>query len=304
MSAIYRHFDSWREACKAARVWSGSNGPENIKPNFSKGREHAIEQLRNAAAILKTTKLSKSQFNAQNPEVRAATVARMFGGWESALNAAGLLRAEDYRDAIPIGDLALDFLHTFRETGRIPAVRQIVRRSNHGLNSFTRKFGGYLAFKAAAIKHLLDAGVALSESELQALRAHLKELGEESKEHVEQAPPHHRGRHLGFRAFAFAPTYENEVVSLFSVVAEELGFEIVAQRPAFPDCEARRLVDRTRKRYRSCLIEFELRSSDYVRHTHPIDGCDLIVCWEHDWRESPVEILELSSVIRRLPGWK
>jgi hypothetical protein len=161
-----------------------------------------------------------------------------------------------------------------------------------------------MAFKAAAIKHLLDAGTVLNESESQALQSHLKELCEESKEHVEQAPPHHQGRSLGFRAFAFTPTYENEVVSLFSTIADELRFEIVAQRPAFPDCEARRVVDRTRKRYRKCLIEFELRSSDYVRHKHPVEGCDLIVCWEHDWRECPIEILELRSVIRRLPGWK
>jgi hypothetical protein len=161
-----------------------------------------------------------------------------------------------------------------------------------------------LAFKAAAIKHLLDTCAVLNDSESHTLRAHLEELKEEPKAPVEHPSPHHRGRHLGFRAFAFAPTYEIEVVSLFSAIAEELGFEIVAQRPAFPDCEARRLVDRARKRYGKCLIEFELRSSDYVRHNHPIDGCDLIVCWEHDWLECPIEILELRSVIERLPGRK
>ena len=59
--------------------------------------------------------------------------------------------------------------------------------------------------------------------------------------------PHEKGRHLGFRAFEFVPTYEQEVVSIFSVVAEELGFVIDAQRPAFPDCEARRLTNRNRK---------------------------------------------------------
>ncbi len=114
MSAILRHFDTWREACKAACVESGSNGLENIKPNYSKGRVHALEQLRKAAANIKATRLSKSQFNAQNPEVRAATVARMFGGWEVALNAAWLLRNVHYRDRIPIDDLAQDFLITFR----------------------------------------------------------------------------------------------------------------------------------------------------------------------------------------------
>ena len=304
MSAIYRHFDTWREACEAASVEAGKNSPENIKPNFSKGREHALEQLREASANLQTTTLSKSQFNAQKLEVRAATVARMFGSWENALNEAGLLRNENYRDPIPIDDLASDFLRTFRETGQIPTIQQVVRRSNHSQNSFTRKFSGYIAFKLAAINHLLNTSDALNDMELRTLRAHQDEIGEKSKECVAQPSPHHRGRNLGFRAFAFAPTYENEVVSLFSVIADELGFEIIAQRPAFPDCEARKLVDRARKRYVKCLIEFELKSSDFVRHKHPIDGCDLIVCWEHDWRECSIQILELSSAIMKLPGWK
>jgi len=161
-----------------------------------------------------------------------------------------------------------------------------------------------LAFKTAAIEHLLDTCADLNDSERHTLRAELEELKEEPEVSIEQPSPHHRGRHLGFRAFAFVPTYENEVVSLFSAIADELGFEIVAQRPAFPDCEARRLVDRTRGRYHKCLIEFELRSSDYLRHKHPIRGCDLTVCWEHDWPECPIEILGLGREIRRLPGWK
>jgi hypothetical protein len=304
MSAIYRHFDSWREACRAAGAESGDNGPRNIKPNFSKGREHALGQLREAAARLETTRLSKTQYDAQNPQVRAATVARMFGSWQQALDAAGLLRNENYRDSIPLDDLALDFLRTLRAIGRIPGVRQVVRRSSHGLNSFTRKFGSYVAFKVAAIEYLLGVPALLNDAEVQVLQAHLNNISKKPEAPGEQPSPHHRGRHLGFRAFAFVPTYENEVVSLFSVVAEELGFEIVAQRPAFPDCEARRIIDRARKRFRKCLIEFELRSSDYNRHNHPIHGCDLIVCWEHDWEGCPIQVLELRSEIRRLPGWK
>jgi hypothetical protein len=178
----------------------------------------------------------------------------MFDGWENALNAAGLLRDENYRDSIPIEDLALDFLRTYRETGQIPTVRQVVRRSSHGLNSFTRKFGGYKSFKVAAIKHILHDCPLVNDGELETLRAHLDTIDPEPKGPVEQPSPHHRGRHLGFRAFAFAPTYENEVVSLFSTIAEDLGFEIVTQRPAFPDCEARRLTDHARNRYVKCLI--------------------------------------------------
>jgi len=304
MSAIYRHFDSWRDACDAAGVSSGNNGPENIKPNYSKGRDHALEQVRKTAALLSSNSLSKSQFNEHNTELRASTVARLFGGWENALTAAGLQRDRNYRNLLPIDELSLDFLQAFRDLGQIPAVRQLVRRSTHGLNTFTRKFGGYAAFKVAAIRHLLKCGDELTDGEKQVLESHLKGLATDQRVPAKEPVPYQRGRHLGFRAFAFCPTYENEVVSLFSVVAEELGFEIVCQRPAFPDCEARRLIDRGRKRYKTCRIEFELRSSDYQRHRHPLDGCDLVVCWEHDWTQCPLEVLELASVIKSLPGWK
>ncbi len=254
--------------------------------------------------MLKATSLSKSQFNSQNPEVGAATVAKLFGSWEGALKAAGLQRDQNYHASIPLDTLAVDFLRVFREVGQVPAVRQVVRRSNHGLNSFTRKFGGYNLFKASAIEHLLTNHAGLTNQEKQTLGSHVKEIAKDSQVGPIEIPPHHCGRHLGFRAFAFCPTYENEVVSLFSVVAEELGFEIVSQRPAFPDCEARRLTDRARKRFGKCLIEFELRSSDYKTHRHPVHGCDLIVCWQHDWKECPLEVLELASTIKRLPGWK
>jgi len=58
-----------------------------------------------------------------------------------------------------------------------------------------------------------------------------------------------------------------------------------------------------RQRFARCLIEFELTSADFERHGHPTDGCDLSVCWEHNWHECPVQVLELQEAIRRLPGW-
>ena len=42
-------------------------------------------------------------------------------------------------------------------------------------------------------------------------------------------------------------------------------------------------------------IEFELYSSNFVKHKHDPDKCDLIICWKHDWMECPknIDILEL-----------
>lgn len=82
------------------------------------------------------------------------------------------------------------------------------------------------------------------------------------------------------------------------------GSKIIGNRSAFPDCEARRRVKAARERYEKCLIEYEFSSKDYKKHKHPTEGCDLIVCWKHNWPECPVEVLELSKEIRKLDGWR
>jgi hypothetical protein len=35
-------------------------------------------------------------------------------------------------------------------------------------------------------------------------------------------------------------------------------------------------------------------------HGHPLTGCDVIVCWLHNWPDCPahIEVLELSSFIK------
>jgi hypothetical protein len=85
----------------------------------------------------------------------------------------------------------------------------------------------------------------------------------------------------------------------------QLGFEIIGNRSAFPDCQARRKVTRAnRERYADCMIEYEFASSDYRKHKHPPSGCDLIVCWRHDWSGCPIEVLVLEDEIKKLDGWK
>jgi hypothetical protein len=302
MSRIFRYWDSWSEACVAAGVTPGTNGPENITPNCSKGKDHAIAELKRIAGVLGSSILSKSQFDSQRPAVKACTVARMFGNWRKAIEAAGLSQHPNLRDVIPLNVLAGEYLRVSIALGKTPTVNQLVRRSRYAKNTFTRKFGSYMQFQRDAILLLLT-GAELTHDAREILTRQQRSIGDPPESHTEPLP-HERGRHLGFRAFAFVPTYEAEVVSLFSSIADDLGFEIVAQRPAFPDCEARRATDKRRGRYTKCLIEFEHRSRDYVSHGHPLDGCDLIVCWEHNWQGCPIEVLELKSKIKTLDGWK
>jgi len=108
------------------------------------------------------------------------------------------------------------------------------------------------------------------------------------------------GPPLGFRALLHEPVNEHGVVLLFGMVAEELGFAVDTVRPAFPDCEAKR---RTAPgRWERVRVEFEFRSRCFRDHGHDPAGCDLIVCWDHDWPDCPLEVLELRSAIADLPA--
>lgn len=106
------------------------------------------------------------------------------------------------------------------------------------------------------------------------------------------------GRLLNFRGLLHAPVNEQGVILLFGAVAAELGFLIESIGTDFPDCEAKRQAeDGTLERVG---IEFELRSRGFREHEHDPAACDLIVCWEHNWPDCPVEVLELRTRIRQL----
>ena len=105
------------------------------------------------------------------------------------------------------------------------------------------------------------------------------------------------GPPINFRGLIYAPLNENGVIFLFSKVAEDLGITIEGIQVKFPDAFGKRY---EKDKGYSITIEFEYRSSDYERHGHPKEGCDLIVCWEHDWKECPIEVIELKSLLREL----
>lgn len=105
------------------------------------------------------------------------------------------------------------------------------------------------------------------------------------------------GELLRFRALDHAPTSESAVIFLFGLVAEELGFVLESLGPSFPDASGRRRVEGGWQRVR---IEFEHRSRNFHAHAHDPKACDLIVCWEHNWPDCPLEVLELKREIARM----
>jgi hypothetical protein len=109
------------------------------------------------------------------------------------------------------------------------------------------------------------------------------------------------GQPMDFRGLRHEPVNEQGVVLLFGMVARELGYTVEAVQSGFPDCEAKRQI--APQRWQSVRIEFEFESRNFRDHGHSLTGCDVIVCWRHNWPACPhhLEILELSSLIKSLP---
>ncbi len=94
-----------------------------------------------------------------------------------------------------------------------------------------------------------------------------------------------------------APVNELGVMVLFGMVAAGLGLQVESVQGKFPDCLAKRQV--APGKWQHLRIEFEYESKNFKLHGHDPKGCDVIVCWKHNWKDCPdnIEIIELCRLI-------
>ncbi len=99
------------------------------------------------------------------------------------------------------------------------------------------------------------------------------------------------------RPMTNAPVNELGVMVLFGMVAAGLGLQVESVQGKFPDCIARRQVAPGKWQY--LRIEFEYESKNFKLHGHDPKGCDIIVCWRHNWKECPegIEVVELCRLV-------
>ncbi len=96
----------------------------------------------------------------------------------------------------------------------------------------------------------------------------------------------------------WTPTNEMGVVALFVGFREELGFPIIEViRTRFPDAAVFMKVSNG---YVRKYIEFEFRASGFKAHLKTKRKCHYVVCWENDWKDCPVPVIELKKVIPNL----
>lgn len=133
---------------------------------------------------------------------------------------------------------------------------------------------------------------------LEGIEAELADSGEKPEEVFDRIEKlHETGDILDIRGIVYEPINEQGVILLFAAVCYDLDFRIEGIRTRFPDALLKRKNERGR--FSRCLAEFEYKSSDYKAHKHPLKGCDLIICWEHDWKECPIEVIELKGIVKK-----
>ncbi len=237
------------------------------------------------------------------------SVSQCFPSWNDAVRSAGL-HANTMNVRLEDSELLRDWGETVRKNRAIPARRAYRRVGKYDPRTLERRFGPWSSLSEiflnfakdnpewADVVALLPVPVLKQQHALNNDPA--SPILPKKTRHVPLKDRATYGNPTRFRALRHEPVNEQGVVLLFGMLAKELGYVIEAVQTGFPDCEAMRQI--TPERWQRVRIEFEFESRNFRDHGHPASGCDVIVCWRHNWDDCPkhIEIVELSSVIRFL----
>ena len=86
----------------------------------------------------------------------------------------------------------------------------------------------------------------------------------------------------------FIPENEMGVIVLFSQQIIGTDFEIIRIGAAFPDAIVR-------KRGIEYRVEFEFAAANFKAHRHDPMLCDLIICWQDNYPDSVLPVIQLQS---------
>jgi hypothetical protein len=230
---------------------------------------------------------------------------KRFGGLAKALAAAGReVTGPGFNQ--PESVLLLDWAATARKLSKIPSVHEYSSIGRFSISPFQSRYRRWGAVPDAFSRFVreskaeaqwqdvLKLGAAKTSKEQKAARAFVRP--KVRKGPIFRDRPIY-GRPLLCPELAHEPVTEQGVIFVFGMLARRLGFVVHRIQPDFPDCEAVREVARgICQRFR---IEFELESRNFLKHRHKISGCDLIICWRHNWPECPLEVLDLSKELAK-----
>ncbi len=268
-------------------------------------RAELVKKVQELAFDLGQDHLLRRQF-LEKSGVTEHQVLKHFDSWTEFFQHAGLEpQATTRLDDVDLLRAARD---AFLKAGKFPTMREFEKLIPHGWATYRRRWRTWPAFLAAfrdwvtehdpSFSYLPELNEAASSSDNPNVAAAVTRGG--SRTGWDASGGRKFGPFLNFRGLQHAPINEQGVVFLFGMVASELGYAVESVATGFPDCEGKRRIRGPAETWERVRIEFEYQSRNFREHGHDANECVLIVCWEHNWPECPIEVLELRSAILQL----
>lgn len=287
-------------------------------------KEEMIAAIKSCAEKLGRTPTCHEVCEMSEGKLTKAHIHGKFGGYMRALAECGLKR-QDKAQPRPAMEHFINWATVARKLKKVPTFAEYRSESDVSHRALQRKFKGWSLVPVGILKFIEREKLEEEWGDVaEIIRQHMVNsamrwpwvapLGvPQDGEHVatpvamqalpmvNTCPPIIKGRPfygepIQHPAMSHAPTNEMGVMVLFGAMARDLGFVVIRVQAAFPDCEAMRRMENGR--CQRVLIEVEFDSRNFMEHMHDINGCDLIVCWVHNWKECPVEVIELSKFLR------
>ena len=244
-------------------------------------------------------------------KVSKRSIRKYFCTYTQALRASGLER-QGGGHVLSSKSLFLDWADVTRKLGRPPRITEYELHGKYSQRPMLRVFGKWKHVAPGLLEYGRREGMESEWSDvLDLVGSYLVSPGEVKKTLglTTGTPTKPRvlidepiyGPPMVMGALTYCPTNEAGVAVLFGAMAKDLGFAITRVQSEFPDCEAMREVERDR--WQRVRIEFEYESRNFLAHMHPADKCDLIICWNHNWQECPLEVVELKSAVKTLTAY-
>jgi hypothetical protein len=213
-----------------------------------------------------------------------------------------------------------DWGHMVRKIGRPPSFMEYKKAGNHGANSFLNRCGAWSRVGERFREIVKERGRESAWADvLEIVRQWEGKTTVEGRRKMARRQPSERVAHdatparrkmlpgrpvygppLRMTTLRNAPTTEGGVMFCFGTVAEQMGFAVERIQTAFPDCETLREV--APGKWQRVMAEVEVFSRSFLEHQHDPKGCDMIICWVHNWPECPehIEVIELSKVVGQI----
>jgi hypothetical protein len=257
-------------------------------------------------------KIGRTPYNAELrdfcPAITRATIRMAFGTYTQALREAGL-EALGRGVVVPLELLLRDWAEVARKLEKLPSMAEYEATSKYSVRPLVSRFKGWPHVPRGLEEYMVSQGL---EGEYEDVLVMIRErrAAESAQTPAPTWWPAKRerlpgagkifGTPLTATPLAFGPTNEQGVVFLFGMVAERLGFVVIRIQTEFPDGEALMRLDEDQ--WQHVRIEFEYESRNFLKHQHERSDCDVIVCWNHNWPDCPLEVVELKGVAKGMVG--